>query len=279
MMKKISRILIYAGAALLLVAAGLMINNRVQDNKAGQRAQELLEQMLQEQREMASAGQEGSQSPDAAAQGSGAQGDKTLAADDAGADGGAANSNGNSNGNGSSNSGNNGSSDGDADAASGGTDTDAAGEAGQPAGAAVGASGSEISKRPAPTYSTIGILEIPTLSLQLPVLSECSNALLNVSICKLAGSCDAKPKRLVIAGHNLRSHFGGLKTLSVGDEVYFTTKDMTTYHYTVAEIGECHRENPEVVQEGDGWDMTLVTCQNIRTLRTLIRCRELPDEL
>lgn len=68
--------------------------------------------------------------------------------------------------------------------------------------------------------SCIGILEIPSLDLQLPVISEWSYPALRLAPCRYTGS--AYKGDLVIAAHNYQSHFGRLKTLSTGSEVIFT---------------------------------------------------------
>lgn len=66
----------------------------------------------------------------------------------------------------------------------------------------------------------IGILEIPSLDLKLPVISKWSYPLLKKAPCRYSGS--VYENNLVIAAHNYRSHFGRLKTLQNGSEVIFT---------------------------------------------------------
>jgi len=73
----------------------------------------------------------------------------------------------------------------------------------------------------APGDTVIGILEIPSLDLTLPVLNGCSYALLDISVGRYMGSIYDKPERLVIAGHNFKSHFGGISTLKTGDKMKF----------------------------------------------------------
>jgi len=124
-------------------------------------------------------------------------------------------------------------------------------------------------------YSVIGIMEIPVFNQKLPVLSGCTYALLNISVGRYAGHADEKPERLVIAGHNFRSHFGRISTLDLGDELLFTTQDGSTYRYIVIGMDSCHRDDKEAVREGDEWDITLLTCQKDRTMRTLVRFQEI----
>ena len=120
-------------------------------------------------------------------------------------------------------------------------------------------------------YVVIGILEIPALDILLPVLNRTTYALLDISACRFAGSVDEKPKRLVIAGHNLRSHFGGISSLSPGDEISFTTPEGAKFYYSLIRTESVHMSNAAAVQEGDDWEITLLTCQRDRTMRTLAR--------
>ena len=125
-------------------------------------------------------------------------------------------------------------------------------------------------------YSVIGILEIPKLKKKLPVLDRSIGALLNISVCRYSGRVDGKPARLVIAGHNLKSHFGQIITLEPGDEILFTTRDAKTLRYGVVRVDACHQSESEAVQAGGDWDITLLTCKKERTMRTLVRCAEIP---
>ena len=61
----------------------------------------------------------------------------------------------------------------------------------------------------------IGILKIPALNLELPVMSDWSYPQLRTAPCRYAGS--AYQDDLVIAAHNYRRHFGLLGTLAAGE--------------------------------------------------------------
>ena len=66
----------------------------------------------------------------------------------------------------------------------------------------------------------IGILSIPTLGVELPVLTDWSYAKLKKAPCLYYGSYYESD--FVIAAHNYRGHFGRLSSLSEGDPVLFT---------------------------------------------------------
>jgi len=125
--------------------------------------------------------------------------------------------------------------------------------------------------------SVIGILEIPGLKLTLPVLSSCTNTMLSVSIGRYTGRVSDRPERLIIAGHNYKSHFGNLLSLKPGDEIRFTTRDGETLRYSMLGVDSCHMSETEAAQAGEDWDITLLTCKRDRTMRTLVRFQEIPN--
>jgi len=124
---------------------------------------------------------------------------------------------------------------------------------------------------PMPSYTTIGVISLPKLGVRLPVIGECTDALLGISCCRLSGIIDEKPIRLVIAGHNIASQFKGLDTYEVGDQIAFTTEDDITYYYVATEISSVHKSGGELVLEATGWDITLLTCMTDRSMRTMVR--------
>ena len=129
--------------------------------------------------------------------------------------------------------------------------------------------------KPTPVYSTIGILSIPKLGVRLPIISECTDELLKISACRISGLANEKPNRLVISGHNIKSHFKGLDTLSVGDEIAFTTVSGVTYYYGATEFVDLHKTQGADVLATDGWDITLITCKTDNTYRTVVRFAEI----
>lgn len=63
----------------------------------------------------------------------------------------------------------------------------------------------------------IGYLELPTLGLTLPVMSDWSYEKLRIAPCRYWGSVYGDS--LVILAHNYARHFGGIKDLEIGDIV------------------------------------------------------------
>ena len=102
----------------------------------------------------------------------------------------------------------------------------------------------------------IGILEIHALELSLPVISEWNDTRLKQAPCRYKGSVYLD--NLIIAGHNYKKHFGGLKNLQIGDTITFTDMDEHCFSYTVTALEELDGTAIEAMESGD-WDLTLFT--------------------
>lgn len=118
-------------------------------------------------------------------------------------------------------------------------------------------------------WEYIGVLEIPALGLELPVLSQWSYAGLRIAPCRYQGS--AYLDDLVIAAHNYQTHFGRIKELQPGDEVRFTDAEGHVFLYEVLEIEILQPTAIEEMTTGD-WDLTLFTCTIGGQSRVTLRC-------
>lgn len=103
----------------------------------------------------------------------------------------------------------------------------------------------------------IGVLRIPTLELELPVISEWNYPNLKTAPCRYSGS--AYLNNLILCGHNYASHFGRLKTLSEGDIATFTDIDGNVFIYKMVERETLNPTDIEGMESGN-WDLTLFTC-------------------
>lgn len=115
----------------------------------------------------------------------------------------------------------------------------------------------------------IGVLQIPSLNLELPVVSSLSPPSLKIAPCRYEGS--AYKDDLIIAAHNYVSSFGNLSKLQVGDPVIFKDVDGNEFVYEVAELEVLQAAAVEEMRSGD-WDLTLFTCTLSGQSRTTIRC-------
>lgn len=132
---------------------------------------------------------------------------------------------------------------------------------------------------PMPTVSFdgndyIGRVDIPSLGLSLPVISEWSYPRLKIAPCRYTGS--AYLDNLIIAAHNYSSHFGNLNRLNNGDTVTFTDVDGNQFTYAVSRIEDLPGTAIEEMQAGE-WDLTLFTCTLGGRSRVTVRCERTAD--
>lgn len=118
-------------------------------------------------------------------------------------------------------------------------------------------------------YNYLGTITIPTLNLELPVLSEYNYELLNIAPCRYYGSIYTND--LIICAHSYKTHFKYLNKLNQKDIVIFRDINGINYIYEVLEIEIL---KPDQVSEmiNNDFDLTLYTCTNDGQNRITIRC-------
>ena len=123
-------------------------------------------------------------------------------------------------------------------------------------------------------YRYIGVLNVPSLDLELPVMEEWSYPRLRISPCRYTGS--AYTDDLTICGHNYARHFGQLHDLEAGTVITFTDMAGNLFHYEVAVVDILEPTAIEAMTVKDeaenDWDMTLFTCTLGGKSRYAIRC-------
>ena len=123
------------------------------------------------------------------------------------------------------------------------------------------------------TYDYAGVIAIPDLSLELPVIDQWSYARLKVAPCRQSGA--AADGDLVIAAHNYKSHFGYLDRLEPGASVIFTDMEGTVYRYAVEEIRQLEPEDAEDVSSvfSSEYPLVLYTCTPGGKARVAVFCQ------
>lgn len=117
--------------------------------------------------------------------------------------------------------------------------------------------------------SYIGVVQIPSLNLELPVNSDWSYPKLKRSPCRYAGSY--LDDTLVIAGHSVRAHFRGLRQIQVGANVVFTNAVGNVILYQVVAVETLGSTEVDKLIQND-YDLTLFTCTPGGTRRVVVRC-------
>ncbi len=128
------------------------------------------------------------------------------------------------------------------------------------------------------TYTTEAILDYPKLGISYPVLSEESEELLKVSLCKYWGPNPNKVGNYCIVGHNYKSGkmFGKLSGAEIGDEVNLKDLSGNTVTYVVYNryvVDPTDVSCTSQLTNGQR-EITLITCTNYGQDRLVIKARE-----
>ena len=115
----------------------------------------------------------------------------------------------------------------------------------------------------------IGMIAIPSLELELPVMKQWSYPNLKIAPCRYSGAVNTG--NLVIAAHNYNSHFGRLNQLSPGDQILFTDVDGITTVYSVENMQVISPTEVGKMTSGE-CDLTLFTCTYGGQARYTVRC-------
>lgn len=127
-------------------------------------------------------------------------------------------------------------------------------------------------------YTTEAVLNIPSLGINYPVLSETSEELLKISLNKFWGPSPNEVGNYCIVGHNYKNKkmFGKLSEIKNGDIVELTDNSGKTVKYTVY--------NKYVVEPDDvsctsqltngNKEVTLITCTNYGKQRLVVKARQ-----
>ena len=128
------------------------------------------------------------------------------------------------------------------------------------------------------TYYTIGVINIPSINVNYPILSTYSDALLKIAPCKFHGANPNKVGNLCIAGHNYRNSkfFSKVPDMQLGDIIEITDLSGTTLQYAIYDM---YIVNPDELactsQLTDGKrEITLITCTDDNKQRHIIKARE-----
>ena len=117
-----------------------------------------------------------------------------------------------------------------------------------------------------------GILSIPSLSITLPVAAECSTDNLKKAPCIYSGT--PYREKMIVAGHNYKTHFGPIDNLKKGDIIIFTDFDGNEFRYEVIYTEIIEETDTEKMNDGE-WDLSLFTCTYSGTERITVRCMKM----
>lgn len=114
----------------------------------------------------------------------------------------------------------------------------------------------------------IGILNIPSLELELPINNEWSEKKLTESACRYSGDFS---NSMVICAHNYKTHFGRISNLQIGDKLSITDAKGEE-HWYVVETSIILKGTDTDVMVNNPYDLTLFTCTLDGLSRLTVRC-------
>lgn len=129
-------------------------------------------------------------------------------------------------------------------------------------------------------YESIGIVRIPKLNINYPILAQTTNVeVMKVSPYKFWGANPNEVGNLCIIGHNYRRKgvfFSDVPSLTVGDIVEIEDLSQRTVKY---EVYDLHTVDPndrsDTTQYTNGKrEVTLITCTDDAKQRVIVKCTE-----
>lgn len=117
-------------------------------------------------------------------------------------------------------------------------------------------------------HEYIGFLEMPTIGISLPVMSDWSYPKLRIAPCRYWGS--AYDDSMVVMAHNYDRHFGRISTLEIGAPVQFIDVEGNIFRYVVAAHEQLERGDVQKMIT-DSWDFTIFTCTYGGASRVTVR--------
>ena len=115
----------------------------------------------------------------------------------------------------------------------------------------------------------VGILNIPSLNLSLPVNCVWSMASLRYTPCRFSGSIEKNT--IVIGAHRLEGHFGRIDTLQEGTAISLLDVEGNEHNYIVSKI-ETVPPSATLSVVHSGYALTLFTCTYGGQARVVVRC-------
>ena len=127
-------------------------------------------------------------------------------------------------------------------------------------------------------YKVIGIINIPKIDIEYPILEKTETKSLNLSITKFWGQKINQKGNVVLAGHNNINNrfFGKINRLEIGDIIELTDNQMVTIQYKVFTKYKVDPNDISIINADDEntREVTLVTCTNGAKERLIVKARE-----
>lgn len=128
-------------------------------------------------------------------------------------------------------------------------------------------------------YKVLGIIRIPKINLEYPILSETNKISMKKSITKFWGPNLNTVGNLTLAGHNNKdgTMFGKVKKLEIGDIIEIEDLNKNTVKYKIFDMYVIDPNDVSCVESIDPnkKEVTLITCTNGNKNRLITKAREI----
>ena len=128
-------------------------------------------------------------------------------------------------------------------------------------------------------YKVIGIINIPKIGIEYPILEKTNKESLDLSITKFWGEKINQKGNVVLAGHNRLNNtmFGKIDKLENGDIIELTDSQMVTVKYQVFDKYVIDPNDIDCIFPVDenAREVTLITCTNRDKNRLVVKAREI----
>ena len=126
-------------------------------------------------------------------------------------------------------------------------------------------------------YYTIGVINIPSINVNYPILSTYTDELLKIAPCRFHGPNPNEVGNLCIAGHNYKNSkfFSKVPNLQLGDKIEITDLSGRMLTYTVYDKFIVNPDELECTSQltNGTKEITLITCTNDNKQRHIIKAR------
>jgi len=126
-------------------------------------------------------------------------------------------------------------------------------------------------------FKVIGLIEINAININYPILSTVNRDLLKIAPCRFYGPMPNEFGNLCIAGHNYNNYkfFSKLKNLKNGDIINIYDLSGKKVQYSVYSSYETDYNDLSCTEQNNNKrEVTLITCNNIKNKRRIIKAHE-----
>jgi len=128
-------------------------------------------------------------------------------------------------------------------------------------------------------YNVVGIIKIPKIEIEYPIIDKTDEETLKISITKFWGNDVNDIGNFTVSGHNYLdgTMFGKTKKLNIGDKIEMTDLSGKMIEYEIFDKYVVDSNDVECVKsiKENTREITLITCTNGRSNRLIIKAREI----